>query len=89
MHAAQMEGHILENNSRSSKFAACCEADVAAAVLLTPCAELCTGLAQKAVDVIAHCSHHVKTGPALLHKHWQAELGVPTRNLAPFNKPVA
>ncbi len=47
MHAAQLERHILENNPRSSEFAACCEADVAAAVLLTPCTELCTGSAER------------------------------------------
>ena len=45
MQAAQVGGgeggYILENNSRSSQFAACCEADVVAPVLLTPCTELC------------------------------------------------
>lgn len=88
-----MEGHILENNSRSSGLAACCGADVSAAVLLTPCTGLYTGsaqeVAQKVAHAIAHCSHHIKTGPALLHKQWQAELGVSTRNLAPFHKRIA
>ena len=89
MLAAQLEGHILENDSQSSEFAACCEADVAAAVLLTPCTGLCTGSAHKVAHAIAHCSHHIKTGPVLLYKHWQAALGVPTRNLAQFHKHAA